>query len=562
MGPDSALLALIPIRDDEGEVAGWLHLEWEHHLAPGLATLTHLARSWRARVLGLRLARSPRAAAISLSEPSLLSKPGSLSDPGVRRPLCAEVFHELVEAVGIKTSQRRWWGFSVEGERLIEVAQGGEGLSRKPREPGLGRALGRSLSSGGTVLFEEPDRRLSLHGEAASGLVVPLRDGARVFGLWALESVRQRDFRSVDRERYESLAAHFALALHAAQFRGWHRTRFGFDLSFPVERSDFRRFARRLFSAGASGSPLVLCGPLGSGKSVLARWLHYAAGVEGEGGVLKGDAIEGDAFEIVEASSLDESELGPGSGPAGTLVVKAVEDLAPPAQARLLQLLEGTAFEGTGLESTGFESTGPEGSGLGEWGGANWSGRLLFTTRSGLAPAVEDGRLRADLAQRLDRLQFFVPALCDRREEIPTLVDFFVRRFAACEELRPPELADEARALLWRQRWDGNLRELEGFVFKLVLFHAGSSVGQSQLHELAADFRISLEKRLPSRHPRRADLLAALWTTRKRAGAVNKVRASAYLGWDPDTLVARMSDLGLSAESLSEPRSWSLGPGS
>jgi hypothetical protein len=48
---------------------------------------------------------------------------------------------------------------------------------------------------------------------------------------------------------------------------------------------------------------------------------------------------------------------------------------------------------------------------------------------------------------------------------------------------------------------------------------------------------------VPSRHPRRRDLEAALRTTKKRAGAPNKVRAALYLGWDPDTLVARLEEL-------------------
>src|SRR5439155_7661468 len=97
---------------------------------------------------------------------------------------------------------------------------------------------------------------------------------------------------------------------------------------------------------------------------------------------------------------------------------------------------------------------------------------------------------------------------------------------------------DEALALLWRQRWEGNVRELESLVYKLVVLHpiAGSAATVEAHHvlEIAARFSIEIVRRLPSRHPDRADLVAALRVTRKPGGRANKTRAAAFLGWDPD----------------------------
>ena len=62
-----------------------------------------------------------------------------------------------------------------------------------------------------------------------------------------------------------------------------------------------------------------------------------------------------------------------------------------------------------------------------------------------------------------------------------------------------------------------------------------------------AGFGDELLRRMPSRHPRREDVAAALAVTRRDSGRANKTRAAAYLGWDPDTLVARMGDLGVEA---------------
>jgi DNA-binding NtrC family response regulator len=167
--------------------------------------------------------------------------------------------------------------------------------------------------------------------------------------------------------------------------------------------------------------------------------------------------------------------------------------------------------------------------------------------------------MRDDLSHRLDRLQFRLPALRDRREDIPPLVACLARRFARQESLPVPAFEDDALALLWRQPWDGNVRELESFVYKLVLFgrrgpvRTPQVVGPTQILEIAHRFSLSVVPRLPSRHPSRGDLLAALRVTRKPGGRLNKTRAALYLGWDPDTLVARMQDAGI-GEDLEEYR--------
>ena len=72
----------------------------------------------------------------------------------------------------------------------------------------------------------------------------------------------------------------------------------------------------------------------------------------------------------------------------------------------------------------------------------------------------------------------------------------------------------------------------------------------ASVDDLARRHGIELSRRLPSRAPRERDVVEALLATRHKNGAPNKTRASAYLGWDPDTLVARMADLGLDGEAL------------
>lgn len=533
-------LALAPVLDEEGEVVGWLHVECEHHLLPSARAMARLTRGFASRILraSQRAPAEPRAGAHSLDRvrevrladegyrraPAGSEPAASLAEPA--RGLCGEVFEALVAALGVKTARRRWWGFDACGQELRLAAEGGEGLAAGAASAG-GRAIARCRATGGTVCFEERDQRLSLHPDASSGVALALRSRGELCGVLALESECRRDFRARDVARFEQAAGAFALALRVAQLRGWHLARFGYDLYFDTSLPGFGAFAEQLIAAGRSRAPVVVSGEKGSGKLVLARWLHFESG-RAECPLTTipcGLPGEGDAARL----PFEE----PGAG-GGSLLLDDVDELSAGAQQALLRRLDAPEPE---------------------------RARILATSRRPLAEAVERGDLHHALAARLDRLQVFVPPLAGRREEIPGLVRFLARRFATEEGTRPPRFTDDALALLWRQPWPGNLRELEGLVFKIVLIHPGRELDAGAVAEVARSFRSPLLKKIPSRHPRRAALVSALRSTFKAGDRINKRRAAAYLGWDPGTLATRLREAGLDRETLeAEPSAWVAPP--
>ncbi|HEV8113415.1 MAG TPA: sigma 54-interacting transcriptional regulator [Planctomycetota bacterium] len=517
----SMALALAPVLDDEGEVVGWLHVECEHHRLPSVDTLAEHAADWHAEIQAHRHGRSTTGGARAAPA----GAPWRVATES-RSTACAAVFDALVAELAIKTAQRRWWGFEIEGVELRLIASGGEGSGLSPEPTGRGRALTRAISTSSRVGFDEPDPRLSIDAKAASGVVLPLSAGGALCGLLAIESSRRRDFRDVDPERFAAATQRGGLSLRLAQFVGWHRERFGFEVWFDAQRSEFRGFAQDVLAAARSRSPVVLCGPAGAGKTVLARWLHY----EGR----TGDSV----LRVVDCGS--PSNVGAvgawiDSTRGGTLILEDLERLPAEGQEELLRILE--AHDGVTA--------------------ATDSARVLATTRIGLKVATETKALRDDLSHRLDRLQFRLPALRERREDILPLAACLTRRFAREENLPAPTLSDEALALLWRQPWNGNVRELESFVYKIVLVghrapgSGAHTVEPPELLDIARRFSLPIARRLPSRHPLRSDLLAALRVTRKPGGRLNKTRAALYLGWDPDTLVARMQDAGI-GEDIAE----------
>ncbi|MCY2960434.1 MAG: sigma 54-interacting transcriptional regulator [Planctomycetota bacterium] len=498
-GSATRSLAVVPILDDDGEVAGWVQCEFEHHLVPSRARLAALAVTWRRAALAAR-ARVGADAESDLPAPRTPPRALTLA------------FEELVEDLGLKTILRRWSGFSVADGEPVPVAQGGEGQGFGNFAPGRGRALARALTTGGRIDFEAPDERLSVHARAASGVVLPLRFEGSIRGLLAVESSRRRDFQGVDLEAWSERADAASSGLLIAQFCAWHREHFAFEPWFDPRTEDFRAFARRLVQAARSRAPVTISGPAGVGKLVLARWLHYES--EARGG----------PFVVLRCSAPAERAewtrlLGRAAG--GSLVLDDVEALDAAWQELLLGELEGPAS--------------------GEPGRA---ARIVATTR-GLDARAADGGFRADLALRLERVRLRVPALAERRAEIPGLADALAQRFAAEEGVLSPRLADDAHGLLWRQPWPGNVRELENLVYNLVLAHPGIELSAEDVGRVAVDCGLVLARRIPTRHPRRSDLLAALRSTRTAGSRSNKTRAARYLGWDPDTLVARLADAGL-----------------
>ena len=367
------------------------------------------------------------------------------------------------------------------------------------------RALRRSARVTGSILFSEPDPSLAIHAASQSGLVVPLfLPGARgpALGFVVLESTRRRDFLVADRERIERSIAGFVRAYRAAQFVAWHQERFAVELAWDPGSNWLAAREDPLRAAARSRAPLALVGPVGSGKRTLARWLHF-----------EGKHPERELLE------------GTGEPPAAGTWVLELDALPADEQLELARGLE------RGLEA-----------------------RVILLARTPLASALERGLLRPELVRAFERLAFELPRLCDRRDEIPGLISALLRRCAREEGLAVPVLADETIALLWRQSWPGNVRELGALVFKLVLRHPGREIAPEHVLELCRALGQEPRERLPSRRPRKLDLQLALHTTAHQSGTWNRARAARYLGWDPDTLDARLGELEIDEPGTDPPR--------
>jgi two-component system response regulator AtoC len=222
----------------------------------------------------------------------------------------------------------------------------------------------------------------------------------------------------------------------------------------------------------ASEASVLIEGESGTGKGLVARAVHLQSG-RARGPFL---AVNCSGFqESLLESELFGHEKGAFTGATaqkqglfevadrGTLFLDEVAEMSPAMQAKLLQVLDTHEFRrvgGTRLLHTDI--------------------RILAATNRRMQDEVQASRFREDLYYRLNVVGIVMPPLRERREDIPMLVDHFLRRFAG-EEGRPKRLAPEVMRALTEHAWPGNVRELSNIVERLVILAPGELIGPERL---------------------------------------------------------------------------------
>jgi formate hydrogenlyase transcriptional activator len=169
--------------------------------------------------------------------------------------------------------------------------------------------------------------------------------------------------------------------------------------------------------------------------------------------------------------------------------------------------------------------------------------RLIAATNRDLVRAVEEKEFRGDLFYRLHVFPLHLPALRDRREDIPMLIRHFVEKCAARLHKRIDVVPDEVVQAMMRWRWPGNIRELENFVERSVILSEGNRLSPP-LDELRGEIsRQPSESEGTLRDKEREHIIEILRQTR---GALSgPAGAAARLGLKRTTLQYKMQRLGI-----------------
>jgi DNA-binding NtrC family response regulator len=234
-----------------------------------------------------------------------------------------------------------------------------------------------------------------------------------------------------------------------------------------------RVLAQEARHALASNAPVLLLGETGSGKGVLAQWIHAngprqdAAYVDLNCAGLSREFLESELFGHERGAFTGAVGAKPGLleiAHRGTVFLDEIGDMDPVIQARLLKVLEEKRFRR-----------------LGEVKDRQVDVRLIAATHRDLAAMVRDKALREDLYYRINTLPLRVPPLRERREDIPILARELLARLGG-EIGRPAvSLSAEAEARLLEADWPGNIRELRNVIERALLRTESGVVGADAL---------------------------------------------------------------------------------
>ncbi len=231
---------------------------------------------------------------------------------------------------------------------------------------------------------------------------------------------------------------------------------------------------QRLEKAGKSPSAtIMLRGETGSGKGLLARYLHAHSAradrpfVELNCSAIPEQLLESELYGHEKGAFTDAKRFKKGLfelADGGALFLDEIGEMTPGLQAKLLHVLETRTFRRVG-------------------GGADITVdvRVIAATHRDLQKAVGDGRFREDLYFRLNVVPIEVPPLRERPEDVRLMAEHFIAQF--CRELaRPPvRLHPDALRMMLDYRWPGNVRELRNLVERVVLLEAEDEIRPEHL---------------------------------------------------------------------------------
>jgi DNA-binding NtrC family response regulator len=206
---------------------------------------------------------------------------------------------------------------------------------------------------------------------------------------------------------------------------------------------------------------VLITGPNGTGKELVAHWLHQKSNrssgslVEVNCAAIPSELIESELFGHLKGAFTSANKDRAGKFEAaneGTLFLDEIGDMSLPAQAKVLRALQENKIQRVGSDKD-----------------IKVNVRIIAATNKDLKKEILEGRFREDLYHRLAVILIKVPSLNDRREDIPLLINFFSSQISIEQGTATKHFSEKAMNLLKSYDWTGNVRELRNVVERLII---------------------------------------------------------------------------------------------
>ena len=388
-----------------------------------------------------------------------------------------------------------------------------------------------------------------------SGCAVPLILHGRALGTLSVVSMQENAFTDDDVELLSRIGAQVALAVansmayqeisllkdKLAKEKLYLEDEIRIEYNFEEIIGDspaLTRVLKQVEIVAQTDSTVLILGETGTGKELIARAIHNLSGRQERtfvklncaaipSGLLESELFghERGAFTGAIAQKIGRFELAD----KGTIFLDEIGDIPLDLQSKLLRVLQEQEFERLGSTRT-----------------IKINARLVAATNRNLAEMVAGKEFRSDLYYRLNVFPLTVPALRDRRADIPLLVRYFAQKLARKMNKKIDSISTESMTALARYHWPGNIRELENLIERAVILSQGAEL-YVPLAELNAVTSVETQPinslEAAERHHIMRALQAAKWIIGGPAGAAAK------LGMKRTTLQSKMQKLSISRPS-------------
>lgn len=280
---------------------------------------------------------------------------------------------------------------------------------------------------------------------------------------------------------------------------------------------------------------VLLTGESGTGKELIAEEIHKKSKRGAEGALVKVNCaalapgvLESELFGHEKGAFTDAMYMKKGRfelADKGTIFLDEIGELPPETQVKLLRVLQNGEFERVGGEKT-----------------IKSDARVIAATNRDLKRAVTEGKFREDLYYRLNVVEIHMPTLRERKEDIPELVSYFIKKYAEYGGYRVKEISKQALEVFVKYDFPGNIRELENLIQRVLVTCAGEIIEAADLpYEIrnAAVYETGgLENEVE------------LFERKKIQSALdksngNKAKAAEILGINRTTLLAKIKKMGI-----------------